>query len=85
MPTEESVDDSSSGLETETSMDLDSERQAVKEQARAASSNVWGSLVEVLYGIEREDNMKLNPQHFLKKNGPNLKSLLGKREESSPG
>lgn len=29
------------------------------------SSNVWGSLVTVMYGIEDEKDMKLNPQHFL--------------------
>ena len=52
---------------TETSQSLDSarnERRFVKKEAAKEPGNTWGSLVNVLYGLENEKVMKLGPDHF---------------------
>ena len=62
------IDQSSVGLQTETSADPDSEVERERQRQKAAkNANVWGSLVTVMYGIDKENDMKLNPKYFITK------------------
>ena len=54
------------GLQTDTSADPDSEVENERQKTKAAKdANQWGSLVNVMYGINKEKDMKLNPQYFI--------------------
>ena len=54
------IDQSSVGLQTETSVDPDSEVERERQRQKAAKhANVWGSLVTVMYGIDKENDMKM--------------------------
>ena len=62
--TNSDFDEKTETLKTETSVSLDSNRNQYKRDKDKKTENVWGSLVNVMYGLENEKIMKLSPEHF---------------------